>query len=103
VKASFCHIGKSKQLNWAYTQIMITKIFTEIGIGNDTFINTETEYPNGKEERTSGFVKMKLKAIYLRIWIGKRVLIIASNEGFKLTKKSKNKFKFLLGFEGVEK
>lgn len=80
----------------------ITKTFTEIGIGNDTFINTETEYPDGKEERTPGFIKMSLKAIYLRVWIGKRVFIIASNEGFKLTKKNKNKFKVLLGFEGVK-
>lgn len=81
----------------------IIKIFTEIGIGNDTFINTETEHPDGKEVRTPGFVKMKIKAVYLRVWIGKKVFIIASNEGFKLTKKSKNKFKFLLGFEGVQK
>tara|TARA_R110000868_G_scaffold138329_1_gene352342 strand:+ start:55981 stop:56235 length:255 start_codon:yes stop_codon:yes gene_type:complete len=79
------------------------QIFTEIGFGSDTFINTETEYSDGSEVRKSGFVKMKVKAIYIRIWIGKSVFILASNEGFKYTKKKKSKFKFLFGVEGVRK
>tara|TARA_B100000614_G_scaffold208357_1_gene190974 strand:- start:51 stop:296 length:246 start_codon:yes stop_codon:yes gene_type:complete len=81
----------------------MNKIFTEIGIGNDTFINTETEYPDGTEERSPGFKKMALKAIYIRIWIGHTVFILGTGSGFVIRKKSRRSFKFLIGFEGVEK
>ena len=37
------------------------RIYTEIGFGNSTFINTEKEYPDGHEERVPGFIKMDLK------------------------------------------
>ncbi len=33
------------------------KIYTEIGIGNPTLINTEIEYPDGTEIRRPGFQK----------------------------------------------
>ena len=78
------------------------KVFTEIGFGNDTFVNTETEYPDGSEERQKGVVKMNLKAIYFRIWLGNKVFILASNEGFKLTQKSKKRFKVLFVLEGYK-
>ena len=41
------------------------KIYTEIGFGNSTFINTEKEYPDGHEERVSGFKKWILKVSIL--------------------------------------
>lgn len=77
------------------------KYYTEIGIGNDTFINTETEYPDGSETRASGFVKMKLTEVYIRIWLGKKVFILSSKDGFKIQTKGKAKLKVLLGFAGV--
>jgi len=40
---------------------------------------------------------MKIKQIYFRIWILKRVFILSSREGFKTDKKERNNFKFVLG------
>jgi len=59
------------------------KIYTEIGFGNSTFINTEKEYPDGHEERVLGFIKMDFEGVYLRIWFGTRVIIISTKNGFK--------------------
>ena len=79
------------------------RFFTEIGIGNPTFINTEKEFPDGKEIRNPGFVKMKIIGLYFRLWIRKKVFIISSKEGFKIQTKNRNKFKLLLGIIGKEK
>ena len=79
------------------------RFFTEIGIGNPTFINTETEYPNGKEIRTPGFIRMKVIGLYFRLWIKRKVIIISSVEGFKIQEKNRNNFKLLFGIIGKEK
>lgn len=76
------------------------KLFTEIGIGNRYFISTEIE--NGlQERRVRGFMRMRITGVYLRLWIWKRVLILASSDGVVRQKKPVRRFKFLLGFQGV--
>lgn len=75
------------------------KIFTEIGYGNTSFISTEVEIGE-YEHRLRGFVRMKLVAAYFRIWIGKTVVVLSTNNGFEVKNKSKRKFKVLLGFYG---
>tara|TARA_B100001250_G_scaffold395816_1_gene401149 strand:+ start:493 stop:750 length:258 start_codon:yes stop_codon:yes gene_type:complete len=76
------------------------KIYTEIGFGNSTFINTEKEYPDGHEERVPGFIKMDFEGVYLRIWFGTRVIIISTKNGFKTQIKNRSDFKALIGIQG---
>ncbi len=79
------------------------KVYTEIGFGNETFINTELEDNNGNETRQPGFVSFSLKGIYLRVWAGYKVFVVSTVNGFSITNKPKRKFKFLLGLEGTQK
>jgi hypothetical protein len=81
---------------------MKEKVFAEIGFGNESFLSTEIE-KGKKEKRINKFIKPgKVREIYLRIWIFKFVLIFSTLEGFKLKKKLKNKFKFLIGIGGTK-
>lgn len=78
------------------------KKYIEIGLGNRWFIRTELENEDGTETEIKGFIRpFKLKTIYIRIWIGKKVLIIDSKEGIKMMRKNKRKIKLILGFSGV--
>lgn len=75
--------------------------FTEIGIGNPTVINTEIEYADGTETRQPGFVKFrKLKTVYLRLWLGQKVYVLSTNQGFSTKRKNHNAFKLLFGISG---
>ena len=78
------------------------KIYTEIGIGNPTLINTEIEYPDGTEKRIPGFRKMHMNDIYFRLWIGSKVYIISIKYGFKIQTKNRSTFKILFGIQGIE-
>ncbi len=63
-------------------------------------ISTELEDINGKDLcRVPGFVRMKFKEIYLRIWLFKYCLSIGTGE-ITLEKKDRMNFKLLLGFAG---
>lgn len=76
------------------------RIYNEIGIGNAWFICHEVE--DGEiETRHKGFAKIKRESIYLRLWVGKRVFILSSNNGFEITHKNRKAFKLLLGFAGT--
>jgi len=79
---------------------MKEKVFVEFGFGNRSFISSEIE--NSDEEyRISGFIKPKrFNEIYLRFWICKKVFILSSRDGFKVTKKKRNKLKLLFGLGG---
>ncbi len=80
------------------------KAFTEIGWGNPSFISTEIEYPNGSEIRQRGFVKFKkMNALYARCWIGKKVFVIDSEQGFNIRQKNRRTFKFVFGVSGEVK
>lgn len=78
------------------------KYFTEIGIGNGHFIETETERGD-VETRAKGFVPMRLVSVYLRLWIGYRVFILSWRGGFVRQRKDRKKFKLLFGIEGCPK
>jgi len=74
-------------------------VFTEFGIGNTSFVSTEFEFDD-QEIRINGFYGISSFADpYIRIWIGKRVMII-SKDGFKIIRKAHNAFKCLIGFSG---
>ncbi|CAM4007963.1 DUF3977 family protein [Saccharibacillus endophyticus] len=77
------------------------KKYIEIGIGNRWFIRTETEHEDGTETEARGIVgPFSCRTIYIRIWIGKKVWILDSEEGFKARPKSRKAFKIILGFSG---
>jgi len=76
------------------------KIFTEFGIGNKYLISTEVE-KGTCEHRIRGCIRMRVIAVYCRLWIGKKVWLCSTKGGFVRMEKPKNRFKLLLGFEGV--
>lgn len=72
--------------------------FIEFGIGNTWIIRTETELEDGVEYEEKGIIgPIKFHSLYLRIWIGKIVVIADLKEGFKRQKKNRNEFKIILG------
>ena len=75
------------------------RIFTEIGFGNASFISTEIE-KGTRERRVRGCVRMHVQGVYLRLWVGRRVWIISTRQGYETRTKSRSTFKFLLGVEG---
>lgn len=82
------------------------QIFTEIGIDPDNNkylfgISSEIENEDGTEIRKSGFMKMKLRGFYFRIWILKFVFGFGIPSGFVLKKKNRNNFKILFGLNGM--
>ena len=79
----------------------IAKKYIEIGFGNPSFINTEIEYECGTEERFKGIKPLKIEGIYVRIWVGKSMFVMSTNEGFKRKIKGRRSFKILLGFSGI--
>jgi hypothetical protein len=77
-----------------------TAIFAEIGYGNETFVSTEIE-KGEREHRVAKFMMpSKVEGIYLRFWVGKRVLVLSTKNGFSLKKKDRVKLKVLFGVEG---
>lgn len=76
--------------------------FIEFGFGNRWFVRTETELNNGTEFEEKGIVRpIKLQSLYLRVWIGKTVVILDSKEGYKRTKKNRSDFKLLVGIRSL--
>ena len=78
------------------------KVYSEIGLGNPSFLSTEIEEGN-KESRVSKFIlPKKIEGVYLRFWIFKKVFIISSKNGIVLQNRDKNKFKILFGVQGYD-
>lgn len=76
------------------------KVFAEIGFGNETFLSTEIE-DGLDEQRVPYFVlPMKIKELYLRFWIFKKVFILSTKDGFKIKTKDRNKIKLIFGVGG---
>lgn len=72
--------------------------YIEFGVGNRWLVRTETEREDGSEHEERGIVRpIILQSIYLRIWIGKTVLIIDSSEGLKRQRKKKASLKVIVG------
>ncbi len=77
------------------------KIFAEVGVGNETFFSTEIE-EGEREYRIPKFIKPgHVNDVYLRIWIGTRVIILSMRDGLKFTIKPRRAFKVLIGLGGV--
>ena len=78
-------------------------VYAEIGFGNKSFLSTEFEIGK-KEYRVSKFIfPKKIKEIYFKIWILKKVMIISFFKGFIFQSKDKNKLKILIGIGGISK
>ena len=74
--------------------------YIEFGIGNKWMLRTEVELNDDYEFEVKGILGgIIYKSIYCRLWIGKKVYIIDSEEGFKIKNKSKNKFKLIFGIK----
>jgi hypothetical protein len=72
--------------------------YIELGIGNTWIVRTEIELADGTEYEEKGIVgPIKFYSVYMRVWIRKTVWIVDLREGFKKTKKNRNKFKIILG------
>ncbi|PPA69533.1 DUF3977 family protein [Jeotgalibacillus proteolyticus] len=72
--------------------------YIDFGLGNTWLIRTETELENGTEYKVKGIKRpIIFHSLYIRIWIGKTVLIADLKEGFKRQKKKRTEFKLLLG------
>lgn len=75
--------------------------FVEIGLDFDQHkwglgVSTEIETANS-ETRQKGFSKIAITEVYLRLWLLKKVLILSTKEGIKISNKKRKNFKFLLG------
>lgn len=78
-------------------------IYAEIGFGNETFFSTEIE-EDEKEYRVAKLIfPKKIKDLYLRFWIFKKVFIFSIKDGFVIMNKDKNKLKILFGIRGDAK
>ena len=78
----------------------MTKIYAEIGIGNDSVISTEFEDEKGEHRVPRFIIPSKISGLYVRIWIKKKVYILSTNHGFEITHKDRNKFKVIFGISG---
>lgn len=74
--------------------------YIELGIGNKYLLRTEIELTNDYEFEVKGILGgIRFKSLYFRIWIGKKVFIFDTEEGFKTKVKNKNKFKMIFGIK----
>ncbi|MGT2784238.1 DUF3977 family protein [Streptococcus merionis] len=74
------------------------KKYIEFGFGNTWLLRTEFEQDDGMEYEVKGIVgKVSPKSIYLRVWLGHRVCIFDSKEGFKKQRKDRRALKFIFG------
>lgn len=72
--------------------------YIEFGIGNKWLIRTETELEDGREFEEKGVTgPIAWESIYIRIWVGKKVLVLDSKEGMKQIKKNRKAYKFVFG------
>ncbi|MBP1041875.1 DUF3977 family protein [Vagococcus sp. BWB3-3] len=78
--------------------------YIEFGIGNTWLVRTEFEDDEGNEYEVPGISgSVYPVGYYFRIWIGKRVLILSTNNGVKLTKKNRRTIKLLFGIQSTLK
>lgn len=76
------------------------KVYSEIGLGNDTFLSTEIE-EGESEYRVPKFLRPpKIIGFYFRFWIFKKVFIFSTYNGFETRIKDRNKLKILFGMTG---
>jgi hypothetical protein len=72
--------------------------YIEAGFGNKWVLRTEMEIEDGNEYEVQGIQgPIHFHSAYVRLWLGKTVIILDSREGFKKVHKSDNNFKLLIG------
>ena len=76
------------------------KIFSELGIGNETFFSTEIEKGELEHRVKKFIIPRKIEGFYIRVWIGKRVYALSTNRFFNTIYKGRVKFKVIFGIEG---
>jgi len=75
------------------------KTYVELGVGNRWLLSTEREFSDSSEVRVPGVdVKGKCRGVYLRIWLGKRVVIV-EKRGVSIKSKDRSAVKFVIGVE----
>ncbi|UUZ97727.1 DUF3977 family protein [Paenibacillus sp. P25] len=73
-----------------------------MGFGNKWLIRTETELDDGTEFEEKGITgPIRFHSVYVRMWIGKTVLILDLQQGFKVRKKGRNALKFIFGITSM--
>lgn len=76
------------------------KIYAEIGFGNESFYQRRLRGGTG-EYRIPIFIRpSKIKGLYFRFWIFKKVFILSTNHGFEIVSKNRNRLKILFGIAG---
>lgn len=77
--------------------------YLEIGLGNRWLIRTEYEDLSGTEYEVKGWQgPIHLDSFYLRLWLGKRVWILDSKEGFKQSSKQRSSIKLIFGIKSLD-
>lgn len=81
--------------------------FIEIGLDfdNNPFglgVSSEIENPDGTEKRVRGFIPIKPRRFYLRIWILKGVFVL-STTGISFQKKNRYNLKCVFGIGGIDR
>lgn len=64
--------------------------------------SVEVERADGSEYRTKDKIKLKHKSYYLRLWIGKYVLVISKAHRVELIHKNRCNFKAVFGIKGEQ-
>ncbi|TDF93875.1 DUF3977 family protein [Paenibacillus piri] len=76
--------------------------YIEFGFGNTWLVRTETELDDGTEFEQKGIVgPITFRSFYVRIWLGKTVLIADLKQGIKISRKNRNAVKFILGITSL--
>lgn len=76
------------------------KVFAEIGFGNETFLSTEIEEGVSEYRIPKFILPNKIKSLYFRLWVFKKVFILSTNHGFEIKSKDRNKLKIVFGISG---
>ncbi|MGM0834807.1 MAG: DUF3977 family protein [Bacillota bacterium] len=72
--------------------------YIEFGIGNKWLLRTETELEDGSEYEEKGLKgPIRFQSVYIRVWIGKRVFVLDSNDGLKRARKKRKAVKVVIG------
>ncbi len=83
-------------------ETLVTKIFAEVGIGNDTFLSTEYEEGDNEYRVPKLIFPDTVTEFYIRIWVFKTVFIFSTKNLFEIKKKKRNTLKILFGVGGTQ-
>jgi hypothetical protein len=73
------------------------KSFVELGLGNRRLLETELESRDGEMRVPGAVVLPRIRSIYLRVWLGRRVLILDTDRGIRTMRKDRRALKVLAG------